>query len=291
MKKKTTTLLIVLIILCVAVFLIYQAKERIGTDTTPPQITLNSQAPQISINDPRNVLLSGIRATDKEDGDVTDSLVVESITLLDQTGRLSVSYAAFDNAGNVAKAQQEAIYVDYRSPRFSLQQPLLFRSGLSFDVLKTLNAEDVMDGNIQHRIRATALATTSINTIGTHDVQFQVTNSLGDTVTMVIPVEVYEANTYDATLSLTDYLIYLPVGESFDSSAYLDSFTYLNETTNLGTHIPSGFSVKTDGTVDTGMPGVYPVSYYVTYTEQNANDPDLVLKHVAYSKLIVVVEG
>jgi hypothetical protein len=291
MRKKTSFLLIVLICFCIAGFLAYKAKERILTDTTPPQITLSSETPRVSVHDPRSALLAGVSATDKRDGNVTDSLVVESITLLDKTGHFTVSYAAFDKSGNVAKAQQEAVFTDYTSPRFSLDQPLLFRSGLSFDVLNILDVEDAVDGNLQHRIRATALDTDTITTIGTHTVQFQVTNSLGDTSTLVLPVEIYEINAFDASLTLTDYLVYLPVGADFNAAAYLDAFTYQKKSTNLRSYLPSNFSLETEGTVQTGTPGVYTVGYYVTYTDENVNNPNLPRKHVGYSKLIVVVEG
>ena len=256
MKKKMNILLAALIVLCVAAFVGYRMLDRIRTDTKPPQITLGSETPQLSVNDPREVLLSGVSATDNKDGNVTDSLVIENISLLDNSGRLSVSYAAFDKAGNVAKAQREAVFTDYVSPRFTLKQPLLFRSGVNFDVLTIVDAIDLFDGDIQHRIRATLLEGTSISSVGTHDVQFQVSNSLGDTVTLVFPVEVYDAKTYDAELALTDYLIYLKVGDSFRASDYLNSFTLLGESTNLSTRLPSGFSLNTQGTVDTNTPGV-----------------------------------
>ena len=291
MRKRTTIILILLIVICVAVFLGYRMLDRIRTDTQPPEISLGGQSLTLSVTDPQTALLQGVSATDKADGNVTASLVVESINLLDSTGKASVSYAAFDKAGNVAKAQQEVLFADYASPRFILNAPLLYRYGSNFDVLSTIGAEDGIDGNIQHRIRATALDENAITTMGSHDVQFQVTNSLGDTVTMVFPVEVYDPQSYDATLTLTDYLIYLNTGDSFSASSYLNSFSLLSETTKLNGRMPSGYSLKTAGTVDTDTPGVYTVEYRVTYTEKNENNPLLSRKYTGYNKLIVVVEG
>ena len=291
MKKKTRILWIALIVLCVAVFVSYRTLNRIRSDVKPPQITIDAETLSLSVNDPQDMLLSGLSATDNKDGNVTDSLVVENIQLLDDTGRISVSYAAFDKAGNVAKITREAIYTDYVRPRFVLNQPLLFRVGSAFDILTVLDATDVRDGNIQHRIRATSLDGSAISTLGSHNVQFQVTNSLGDTVTMVFPVEVYETKTNTATLELTDYLIYLNTGDSFHASNYLKSFTLYNEETSLSSRLPYGFSLKTEGTVNTSVPGVYPVDYYVTYTERNENSPEMNRNYDSYSKLIVVVEG
>lgn len=291
MRKKTNILLLVLIVICIAAFIGYRLLDRIRTDNNAPQITLSGQVLQLSVSDPKEAFLQGVSATDKEDGNVTGSLVVESVKLLDGTGRLHVSYAAFDKAGNVAKAQQEAFYTDYQRPRFTLSSPLLYRYGNNFDVLNNLGATDFIDGNIQHRIRATSLTEESITALGTHDVQFQVTNSLGDTVTVVFPVEVYDPKSYEASLTLTDYLVYLQPGDSFQARDYLGTFSYMSESTKLGTYLPQDYALRTEGTVQTDTPGVYPVEYHVTYTERNLNNPEYDRKYVGYSKLIVVVEG
>lgn len=288
MRKRTNILLILLIVICLTVFLGYRILDRIRTDTQPPEITLRNEALTLSVTDPREALLQGVRAEDKADGDVTDSLIVESIELLDSTGRANVSYAAFDEAGNVAKAQQEFRYTDYVSPRFVLDTPLLYRLGSNFDILSTINAEDMIDGNIQHRIRATSLDETAITALGSHDVQFQVSNSLGDTVNMVFPVEVYDPQMYDAALTLTDYLIYMNAGDDFKASSYLGTFTLQGKETKLGGSVPSGYSLKTTGTVQTDTPGVYTVEYLLTYTESNDTNSR---KYTGYSKLIVIVEG
>lgn len=291
MRKRTTILLLLLIALCVAAFIGYRVLDRIRTDTKPPEITLDSQTLEISVNDPERMLLQGITATDKKDGNVTDSLVVERIRMLDSTGRASVSYAAFDEAGNVAKASREVLYSDYVSPRFTLNTPLLYRYGTSFDILSTIGATDALDGDIQHRIRATTLDEETITGLGTHDVQFQVTNSMGDTVSLVIPVEVYDPQAYTASLTLSDYLIYLNVGDSFKPSDYLGSFTLMDDTTKLGNKLPAGYSLAIEGTVQTDVPGVYAVGYRVTYTEQSINNSLSNRKFTGYNKLIVVVEG
>lgn len=289
--KRKNWLLVLLILLCLAVFYGYRAYDRMRTDTKAPEIQMDEQIPEVSVGDPKSALLQGITATDKTDGDVTASLVVESITLLDSEGNLQVTCAAFDSAGNVAKAQRQAKCSDYESPRFTLSAPLAYTYGSGFDVLSTVGATDVVDGDIQHRVRATSLDDASIATKGSHYVQFQVSNSLGDTVTQVFPVEVYDAGTYDADLSLQAYLIYLPKGASFEAKQYLKSFTWRGEETSLQSGLPANFSLRTKGEVQTQTPGTYSVEYRVTYTEPNETNPDLDRQYTAYSKLIVVVEG
>ena len=289
--KKRNWILILLIVVCLAAFLGYRAMDAMRTDTEAPEIKMDAVIPEVSVADPQTALLQGITARDKRDGDVTDLLVVERVTLLDSKGTLMVSYAAFDHAGNVAKAQREAKYKDYRSPRFTMASPLVFTYGSNFDVLNIVGANDSIDGDIQHRIRATPLDAVAINEMGTHEVQFQVSNSLGDTVTQVFPVEVYDHEMYDARLNLKNYLVYMPAGTNFAPNSYLETFILGGEEVSLENGLPKDYTLKLKGGVQTNTPGTYVVEYRVTYTQRNENNPSLDRSWTGYSKLIVVVEG
>ena len=289
--KKTNGILILLIIMCLAGFYAYRTMDRLSTDLKAPEITIVDEMLEVSVTDPKSALLQGVTARDRADGDVTDSILVEHITLLDIDGTISVGYAAFDSAGNVAKATRQVKYTDYQRPRFSLDRPMIYTEGSSFDILSTIKASDVLDGDIQHRIRAAAMGQESIAEVGSHNVQFTVSNSLGDTVSLVFPVDVIEPNRYDATLTLTDYLIYLPVGSSFVPGNYLKSFNYRNEETDLSKGIPSNFYLLSGNKVDTSVPGVYPVEYKMIRSIRHETNPQLNQEYTAYSKLIVVVEG
>ena len=288
--KKKNFILMLLIAATLALFLGYRALDAIRTDTRAPEIRLDSVIPEISVEDPKSALLQGITAVDSGDGDVTSSLVVERVELLEDAGRLLVHYAAFDSAGNVAKAQREAKYTDYHSPRFTLEEPLVYRQGAAFDVLSDIGATDVIDGDIQHRVRATMLTEQTITEPGVHEVEFRVSNSLGDTVTAVLPVEVRNPER-EAQLTLSQYLLYLPVNGSFNAKDYLELYTYGEDDVDLSKGLPRGYSLKTEGKVQTQKPGVYPVEYRVTYTIVNEQDRELDVEITGYSKLIVIVEG
>lgn len=291
MKKGTNIILILLIAACVAALFGYRVLDDLRTDSQPPEILLEETVPEVSVFDSRTALLQGVTARDKKDGDVTGLLVVEHVRLLNADGQIMVSYAAFDRSGNVAKAQREARYTDYQSPKLTLSKPLVFSYGSSFDVLSVVGAQDVLDGDIQHRVRATLLEEGAINELGVHNVRFQVTNSLGDMVSYEIPVEAYDPKLYDGTLELTEYLIYLEPGEGFTAKNYLDSCVLRGETVDLRQGMPRDYKLEISGEVQTGVPGVYPVEYRVTYTIKNESDRDLDQHYTAYSKLIVIVEG
>lgn len=289
--KKRNWIWILLIVLSLGAFFGYRVLDAMRTDTRAPEIRMDGSVPELSVADPKSALTQGMTAVDPEDGDVTDSLVVESITMLENDGTVSVTYAAFDAAGNVAKTQRNAKYTDYRSPRFTLKQPLIYRQGSSFDVLSNVGAEDVIDGDIQHRVRATILGDKALSQAGTHVLQFQVTNSLGDTHTQNLPVEVITEDLYDADLELTDYLVYLPRGSVYNPAAYLKSFIRQNRLLDLTSGLPAHYKLETKGQVQTQNPGTYTVEYTVTYTEVNEDNPARNRDYVAHSKQIVIVEG
>lgn len=289
--KKRNWIWILLILLALAVFAGYRAVEAMGTDTRPPEIRMDGGVPEVSVQDPKSALTVGLTAVDREDGDVTDSLVVENITMLSSDGTVSVSYAAFDAAGNVAKLQREVKYKDYESPRFTLKQPLIYRLGQNFDVLSNVGATDLLDGDIQHRVRATMLGEKTLADAGTHVLRFQVTNSLGDTHVQNLPVEVVLEDPYDADMELTEYLVYLSRGAIFNPESYLKSFTRQGRMTDLTGGLPARYALQTKGQVQTQNPGTYSVEYTVTYTDVNEDNPNYSREYVAHSKLIVIVEG
>ncbi len=281
--KKERWICLALIGLCLLVFFGYCAAAELAVDNEAPQITMDTAQAEISVEDPRTALLQGVSARDARDGDVTASLVVERMQLLSSQGEGTAVVAAFDSAGNVAKEQRSFRFTDYTPPKFKADGPLAFPYGRSFDILAVIGAEDQLDGDIRHRIRATVTDGSSLSASGTHEVRFRVTNSLGDTSELTLPVEVYSMD-YPAKLTLEEYLIYLPQGASFDPEAYLDTYSMGDRSWYLGEKIPESVSVRTSGSVNPHVPGVYPVAYRAS-TEIGNNT------YTAYTKLIVIVEG
>ena len=185
----------------------------------------------------------------------------------------------------MSKKNREVRYNDYESPRFSLSQPLLFTQK-SNDLLRLITAWDMVDGDISNRIRATALEEVTTGYSGIYHVRFQVTNSLGDTVDLVLPVEVYTSTTNEAKMTLSEYLIYLEPGDPFNARNYLDELTVGRNTYSLSGNLPESMDLTVTGKVETGVPGVYEINYQLTYCPDSKR-PDLT--YTAYSKLIVVV--
>ncbi len=272
------------IAVCLLVLALYCLVDGLGTDSTPPQIHIGEMELTVSVQASESALLQGVTATDDKDGDVTDSLVVESVVLTGSDGTVRVTYAAFDAAGNVTKAQRQLRYTDYESPRFALEQPLVLMQNRYTDLRQLIRVEDCVDGDISSRIHVDNLTGSSATVAGTYTVRLWVANSLGDIVELELPVEICDANAYNGSLELGDYLVYVPQDAEFQPESWLLRYTAGGMTTDLTGGIPEDCTLEITGTVDTGVPGVYEVCYHLTRNRENRTD-------IGYTKLMVVVEG
>lgn len=253
-------------------------------DTTGPVITVEEGLLEISVKDPAEALMQGVRAVDDRDGDVTAGVLIESIYGINENKESTVTYAAFDAAGNVTKTQRVIRYRDYHAPRFTLSRSLTYAYGRKIDLLQDVGAEDVLEGSIGRRIHAALISeTASIETEGVHQVKLQVANSLGDTVQLVVPVEVYDPEWYNAEVTLSSYLVYLKAGTQFNPRSYLKSFVVRGEVQNINGITPEGISVEIDSKVRMDVPGLYEVRYVLSQTEG-------MMTHTGIAKLLVIVE-
>lgn len=278
MKKMRIRALLLVTFLCCLGFAVYLFLSQRMVDSVPPEISFVSDTLQVSVLASDAELMEGVAAWDDQDGDVSAGIVIEGIDGLssDQTAR--ITYAAFDRSGNVAKARRVLQYTDYQSPRFSLSAPLVFSDSASVNLLNYIGAEDVVDGTLDDRIKATLVKTdTALSEEGVHEVEFRVTNSMKDTAYLTIPVDIYPAGLYNAVVTLSSYLVYVERGSSFDPRDYLGRFQKGTETISLKDNTPE-VSVSCDSDVNPNVPGTYSVRYTV---KSGA--------YTGYTRLIVVV--
>lgn len=225
-------------------------------DTTIPTLTLDSDEIHISVNDSAEILLSGVSASDRKDGDLTDRVIIESVSRFLRPGVSKVTYAVWDNDDHVVKASRKVIYDDYTEPEFYLNRSLIFGTSQSVNITKCLGAYDVMDGDISDRV----IITSTDYQAGSSDVfyiQARVTNSKGGSASLELPVFIEERNIAAPVITLESYLRYIPVGGTFDAAGNL----FGAYTSGGGGITPS---VRVDTDLDTNVPGVYLVHYYVT---------------------------
>lgn len=79
-------------------------------DASYPEITFEQDVLEVSVGVAEEELLEGVNASDKRDGDVTDTILIESMSnMLDGKQRI-VTYAAFDKDNHVGKAEHRIRY-------------------------------------------------------------------------------------------------------------------------------------------------------------------------------------
>ena len=322
MKRKIRWLIVLIpLLLCAMMTGIYAFAFVLSDDTTAPVLSVDSEVLEVSVNAAGEELLQGVSAVDDVDGDVTSSVLVEGFGKINENHEATITYAAFDSSDNVAKISRTVKFTDYKSPVFGQKKSLSFAENLAPDVLEYMTAEDVIDGDISNRIKGILVSdTSSLSYTGIHQVEFRVTNSMGDTQRITLPVEVHEADLYNATVDLGgEYLIRLKQGKVFKPEQYLENLivgsssyslknqnpeivnltkeeiealgddreqeirTYINNYVDPEDNIDpfvSIVNVEIDNEVINTIPGLYSVTYTVNYED----------RYIGYARLNVVVE-
>lgn len=182
-KKKGialhTIIEIVLIIVAVIGIFTYFVHRRAVNNNAAPVITIEAQSNEFSVKDSVDDLLKGVKAVDKEDGIVTESVIIESISQIIDGNKRTITYVAFDSDNNVTKYDRDIVYTDYVSPTFTSPKQIKVKVGTSSEILSKLSATDVIDGDISDQIK---LEVNNVNAgvPGEYSVKISVTNSCGD---------------------------------------------------------------------------------------------------------------
>lgn len=268
---RMATVIVFTAVLCIFAWFYYDEKSH--ADTTYPFIQIESDMIEVSIHDGTDKLLEGVTAFDAKDGDITSKVIVESVSQFSEDGTCTVTYAVADADKHVAKDTRKICYTDYASPRFTLNQSLVFPVGTILKVSSIIGATDCIDGDISEKVLITA-TDYQANSTGVFDLSLQVGNSKGDVVSLDLPVYVEERNLRAPVIELTEYLIYVSKGKTPDFASYIASVT-------------SPYSGLEDGGVlisedyHPEIPGVYSIHYYALDT----------LGNEGHTVLTVVVEG
>lgn len=271
-RKRSRVYTLIFVLLCCGLFAEYYYLKVMRKDTQPPKITVPAEILTTTVAARNDVLLEGITAKDGKDGDVTKSLLVERISsYAGEKGCVEVTVAAFDAAGNVAKAGRIVRFEDYVSPRFTLSGPLRFWVQDKIDVFSLIGAADMIDGTLNDRVKASLIeGGTSISQTGVYQVEFRVTNNIGDTVYLTLPVEVYGGSADSFVPELDQYLIYLKTGDKLKPMDHLKSIGIGKQRYPLD-QLPEGMRVEVESDLDTSEPGVYQITYCVTMNQYSGS--------------------
>ena len=275
MKRLFAIVMLALTALSVCGVIVYTVYKHRAVGGASPEIQFAQDEIRIQTGDGYEKMLEGVTATDAEDGDVTDSVMVESISKFVEEDVVNVTYAAFDSQNHVSRAERRIRYTNYQHPRFSMSGPMVFMSKNVGDLMNDIGVTDMIDGDISVRAHASFDDTSStLASAGEHQVELSITNSLGDTARLLIPVRVMEDTPHSESIPLKTYLVYVAKGSEFDPAYYLaDADQAANPTAGTST-------LQIDSGVNTSASGVYAVDYSLIRNESTA----------AVTRLIVVVE-
>ncbi len=253
MKILRTTVL-VLFIIVFALFCIISFQKR-NADSTYPKITVTDDVLEVSISATDAELLAGVTAYDEKDGDLTNKIIVESVSRFTEKGVCVVSYAVCDSDNHTASATRKIVYSDYESPRFTLSGSLVFGVSQSINIRNLIGVTDSIDGNIDSKVIITANEYVS-GTVGINYISVSATNSKGDTITLQLPVYIEQLSLSAPDITLHQYMLYCKVGDSFDINENVVECVDYN-----GNDISADITVDTN--LDLSTPGLYEVHYRV----------------------------
>lgn len=278
--RRIRILSIIIFIAALAVFGAYKFSEIKNSDRTGPKITMDEETITVASGAGEEELLAGIYAEDKKDGDVTDSLIVETESNFVEEGRRLITVAAFDSDNHVTKATREIIYSDYQPPTFSLSEPLRFPLDTQ-NILTGLKAQDVLDGDITGNIKISTEYTLKASEAGEYPMMFTVANSAGDVSSLPVTVEIYDQKeeTQKPHITLSSYLVYTAAGTPLNPWDYVQEIMfegrdYIRDADGVlrdpdpgerqeRTSI-SADEVSISEDVDYNTPGVYEITYRIT---------------------------
>ena len=259
--KRLRIFWIVVVVIAAAIFGTYRYNEIRKEDSSGPVFSCEEQELAVSIQDGEEVLLQGITAKDKKDGDVTDSILVEKLSSFYGENKRLVTYAAFDSDNHVSEMEREITYKDYTSPRFGLNGSLRFRAGEKLNIDEIITVQDCLDGDLSRKVKIKMDESINNRMTGFYDIEYQVTNSAGDTATLPLRFEIYQSDNYEVEMNLSQYLVYYE-GEEIDFKDYLKSIrmsgmeypfegVMLEGMKELGIVIPESIEEETETATET----------------------------------------
>lgn len=264
--KKLKIFSVLLLLISAGIFAAFQIYTKAVQDKQPPVITCEPEELTVSVGASEEDLMQGVTAKDKRSGDVTDTLVVESLSSFTEEGKRIITYAAVDDSMNVGRRERTLIYADYQPPVFHMSAPLCYPVGSNVDILSHISAESVLDGSLSSNIKYSVEKTVNTSTSGNYPVEFRVMDSCGKTVYLSTQIEIYDRTYAGIQVSLTDYLVYVGLGQGFDPQVYY-----------AGADKEGVLDIQSN--VNTGEPGTYYVDYIVNGVSASGK-----------SRLVVVVQ-
>lgn len=265
MRKR---LFVFLAIICIALagFVI---SVRMSTDKEGPKIYFDDSDITFSDDMTNEELLEGVRAEDEIEGDVSDTLTVESVYPIDDETAVAV-YVAKDSKNNITKVKREMKYEGESDDKESSEKEKNNEKESSEDEETKENTEsDVTPAVTEAPEENSAEAQQPEETPSpSPDAELQA-NTAAEEEAARTEQETLAAQmpAQSPRIYLTDYLIHIKQGEN------IDKLSYVKEIQDDADNISELWHyIQVDGTLDTNVPGTYELTYYVTDSNNNISN-------------------
>ncbi|AQW61692.1 immunoglobulin-like domain-containing protein [Vibrio owensii] len=136
---------------------------------------------------------AGVTASDKEDGDLTNSITVEGSVDVNTVGTYVLVYSVKDSDNNETK-QSRTVVVYSLVPEFEGVTDTTIQLGDAFDPMAGVKATDAEDGDLTDQVRVEG--SVDANVLGVYDLVYRVTDSANQTTTAQRSVIVSDGSSY-----------------------------------------------------------------------------------------------
>jgi len=233
-------------------------KQTVETKNEAPVLTVPAEA-TINIGDKFDPM-SGVSATDKEDGDITSKVTVDGSVDESKPGTYKLTYTVSDSNGHTVTAKQTVTVKHQVEPKdevpvLTVPAEATINIEDKFDPMAGVSATDKEDGDITSKV--TVDGSVDASKPGTYQLTYTVLDSKGHTVIakQTVTVKQKVETTNEAPVLTVPFTTTLRAGEEFDPMAGVSASD--KEDGNLTN------TVKYKGNVDTSKPGKYIVEYWV----------------------------
>ncbi|UBH08436.1 immunoglobulin-like domain-containing protein [Macrococcus armenti] len=238
------------------------------TPDEPPTI-VNTGNNELVVGDSFDPMADVI-AMDKEDGDITSDIIVESNNVdTSVPGTYQVIYKVTDSKGNTFTFTRNILVKAQVAPN---EVPTITSAGSNnivegeaFDPMADVTASDAEDGDLTSEIKIVS-NNVDTSTPGTYEIVYQVTDSQGSTMTLTRSIIVSPSTVSNNVPKITSAgSNNLMKGEAFDPMADVTASDVEDGDLTSSIEIVSN-------NVDTAIPGTYEIVYRVTDSDGNTFD-------------------
>ncbi|WP_181675809.1 immunoglobulin-like domain-containing protein [Listeria rustica] len=228
--------------------------QEVETSVLPNTVPVLTATDQVlaanDVFDPKQ----GVTATDAEDGDLTDAVVVTANDVdTTKSGTYHVTYSVTDSDGN--EVTKTITVTVQEPPIITGEANTRLNPDSTFDPMSTIQATDAEDGDLTDQV---VITSNDVDTSkpGTYQVVYSVTDSDANTTEFTRSVVVTEVPVITGATDVT-----LQLGESFDPMEGV--YAADKEDGDLTSKLQVG------GTIDVNQAGVYGLSYSVSDSDGN----------------------